>query len=633
MGRYRKRELAKSVVLLTLLVASVLQVGVLWNDTGAAFPFFSNYHVPTSAIPVAESEEAPAEGALALAPYRISVCDGEGSHYIVSRRGDVYAAFADAELEFLEDVLRGRSLRNDMPLEAWGEIATRRGIMFEFAVPIRLDVLKWAVNFYNVATGAPGEIRKIMVTADESAEVARLTGESDRYGAIYVQTADRVMLYSSRSEGQSDIQRLLADGLDSAIGEEAQAADEAGQTQAGAAGAAGGGASGVALGVVSGGATRTTSASLRYTTVFEHAKDWLWLYEPDVLGVMSEPDEGMFRKLRRAAPADVRDRQELEQIILGNDIYSYTRSTDNNNIVSFRNITSVYRLYPGGFMDYRYTPATQPNEKGALVSALQTASAFVQNIEAQLLGSANLYLSGVYDNESDLTYMFTFDYIFDDYPVFFKYTLRQGDDTVTLRHAVTIAATENRAVSCQWMLVDLFFGSDTKQMQASFDTIALPGTGGGGEAGDAGGGGGGGEAGDAGSGENSALQGMQWDAAAVFGMRPYEARALLEQWPIEIGDAPIAGGAPRAPGPPGVPGTSEPVGAAEASDAPPTADLPGIAGIAGMKIVDVSIAFFIDMDAENASESTWPSWALSMYAGEQQAGLSQIEAPMQEGPR
>jgi hypothetical protein len=194
-------------------------------------------------------------------------------------------------------------------------------------------------------------------------------------------------------------------------------------------------------------------------------------FSPDVFCIVEGPKTNDFRRIRHTSPAAVRDKSELENIILSRDIYSYNRSLDTNDTIVFKNITSIYRLYINGFMEYNYIPLTLPGDKGSVTAALENAAAFILNIERQLLGSADLILSGIYDGDSDLTYRFTFDYIIDDFPVYFHFEQIQGDPIIEYKNAITIHANENRTVSCQWMLVDLFFASDMKTMQVYFDRI------------------------------------------------------------------------------------------------------------------------------------------------------------------
>ena len=217
----------------------------------------------------------------------------------------------------------------------------------------------------------------------------------------------------------------------------------------------------------------TDAGNIRYMTINEVGGGRFPAFSPDVFCIVEGPKTYDFRRIRYTAPTDVRDKSELENIILASDIYSYNRSIDYNDTLVFKNMTSIYRLYKDGFMEYNYIPLTQPGEKGSLTAALENAVAYILNIERSLLGSADMILSGISENDTGLTYRFTFDYIIDDYPVYFRYEQMQGDSITEYRNAITIDANANRVVSCRWMLVDLFFATDTKKLQIYFDKIEV----------------------------------------------------------------------------------------------------------------------------------------------------------------
>ncbi|MDR3119782.1 MAG: hypothetical protein LBU58_00330 [Clostridiales bacterium] len=604
-----------------------------------------------------------------LSPYRVTICDGgqrtqktQKTHYPVSRKSELFAVLMERCRSLYEDILVVPPEQPTLPVDDWGGLVSERSVLVEFRAPIRQDVIKWLTDRYNIATEAPGEMRKLLIVPEDNAGKQQV--------CLYVLTQDRVVRVRSQSVGYFEIQKLISDGIQlfgggtdngtaggSADGDEAgggaedevaegegevsetlsptvrptpeptarptpasetsaetseavptdssstapttsEADSEAATAEASeavptdtsstaptpepaaaptetlatpAAFAATSSAtqaatserspSFAAFAPLPGAATApavtpaasTSGApaddssgdpiddsstapatplptipptplptasptptplpafaqlpglapqipllqgpvqetptpnigigpldsevrdggSLRYMTINEVGGGRFPLFAPDVFCVVEGPKTAEFKRLKYTAPTGVRDKEELENIILGSDIYSYNRSLDYNDTLVFKNITSIYRLYKDGFMEYNYIPLTQASEKGSLPAALEHAVASVLNIERQLLGSADLILSGVYENESDLTYRFTFDYIIDDFPVYFQYSQKQGDSAVTYRNAITVIANGTRTVSCRWMLVDLFFASETRSMQMYFDQIEV----------------------------------------------------------------------------------------------------------------------------------------------------------------
>ncbi|MDR1439300.1 MAG: hypothetical protein LBJ10_04615 [Clostridiales bacterium] len=372
-------------------------------------------------------ELSPA-AAVILNPYKITICDGEETHYLLPRGSELFSAVVGNGRHFYEEILSRKPAR-DLAAADWADLVTRRSILIEFKIPIRQDVLKWAIDLYNTALNTPQDMRKLLIVPDDSAGKPAIS--------LYVLSSDKITQFSLDSSDFAGVRTLLNENLRALGGEGAQ-------------------------------------NIVQYKTIGEFGGSSFPGFRSDVLCVVDGQKTNIYRKLKYSAPTDIRDKGDLEDIVLGNDIYSYNRSLDYSNTLVFKNITSIYRLRKDGFMEYSYTSPIQPFEKGGLVGALRSATEFVLNIETQLLGGADLYLSGIYENESDLTYRITFDYILDDYPVFFQYLQKQGDSTLTYQNAINVLANESRTISCKWTLVDLFFGTDVKRMQTYFQTIDSP---------------------------------------------------------------------------------------------------------------------------------------------------------------
>jgi hypothetical protein len=302
----------------------------------------------------------------------------------------------------------------------------RRSILVEFKVPVRQDMLKWAISLYSTASNAPQQMDKLLIVPDES-------GPAGPAVSLFVLAGGKIVQFRSASADCARLGGQLDENLE-------------------------------ALG-------RGDQNVASYKMISEFGGSRFPGFRGDVFCVVDGQKTNIYRKLKYTAPTDVRDKSELENIILGNDVYSYSRSVDFSDTLVFKNITSLYRLGKDGFMDYSYTSAAQPFEKGSLVGALSNAIEYVLNIETQLLGGAELYLSGVYESDSDSAYRFTFDYILDDYPIYFQYLQKQGDSTLVYQNAISVAASESRTISCKWTLVDLFFGTDVKRLQTYFQTI------------------------------------------------------------------------------------------------------------------------------------------------------------------
>jgi len=425
-------------------------VGFLWRDFRKfSIPFISGATpFSISAAPINLNvaggletgvqpgrSEADADGfaSIILSPYRITVSDGgrntQGSqktHYQVPRRSDLFYSLNARCRAFFEDVVFTTPEPGEIQAGRWGDLVSERGILFEYRAPIPQDIVKWLVRrgaSATGATGAPAEIEKILILPEENAGRQSV--------CLYVLSGDSIYRVFTQSVSYTDMQRLINDSLS------------------------------------------ILSDGVSYITINEIGGGRFPGFSPDVFCIVEGPKTNDFRRIKHTAPAAVRDKSELENIILSSDIYSYSRTVDINDTIVFKNITSIYRIYSDGLMEYNYIPLTLPADKGGVAAAMENAAAYILNIERQLLGGADLVLSGIYADESELSYRFTFDYIADDFPVYFRYEQAPGDTAGGYQNAITITANANRTLSCRWMLVDLFFASETKKLQVYFDRIEV----------------------------------------------------------------------------------------------------------------------------------------------------------------
>jgi len=408
-------------------MTSLLQVGFLWVDFNNTLPFSSLARITAEPQPSGVAADAPASGAVLLNPFKMFVCDGNETHYRVNRASDVFAQLAGMGQGLFEEILTQKPAADPIPRADWPAlVSAKRGFLLWYHTPVQRDAALWAVNLGAAAQEAPGEVQRLLVVPEEPG------GE----GAVmlYALTGGDILCYRSYIAPFEAVRDAVANAINAAL----QDAD-----------------------------------APRFKTVAEFGGASFSGYAPDVACVVDGGKARIFPGLHYSAPSDtgIRDKTALDHIILGNDIYSYNRSVDYSDTFVFKNTSNIYRLYQNGFMEYNYTPAIHELQKGAMAEALANALNFVYNIEQQLLGSASLYLSGVYEDESGLSYRFTFDYILDDYPVYFNYRDERGDMVYEYANAITVQANGERVVSCQWMLVDLFFGSAGQRLLTYFETI------------------------------------------------------------------------------------------------------------------------------------------------------------------
>jgi len=416
-----------------LLISSIVQAGVLWSENNESFtpPFV---FVPAANPgPAVRSSRPQADlsgiASVVLNPWRVTVCDGgtyaQTAHFPITRNSELFSTLNARCRAFFAEAASIAPV-TELPAEQWGGLVSSRGILAEFKADIPLEVVGWLTGRDNPPQNAPAGINKLLILPEDDAGVQGVY--------LYVLSNDRIYRILSASSNFFDISKLINDSL----------------------------------------AELDADASVRYMTIGEVGGGRFPYFAPDVFCTVEGPKTSHFRRIRYASPVGVRDNSELENIILGSDIHSYNRSVDFDDALVFRNVTSVYRLYGNGLMEYSHLPLPQPADKGSVAAALENAAAYVLNIETRLLGSAELALSGVYDMESDSQYRFTFDYIIEGTPVYFwagQAAVNAPDAGGGRQNAVSICANANRVLSCRWILVDLFFSSESKPFRIYFDSV------------------------------------------------------------------------------------------------------------------------------------------------------------------
>ena len=148
---------------------------------------------------------------------------------------------------------------------------------------------------------------------------------------------------------------------------------------------------------------------------------------------------------------------ELADIILGIKKDSYNRESFTDS-AQFKNSDSIYTIYRNGLLDYRYIPGGN-SEKGSEDAALMNAYKFLDGIRQVNDTKGVLYLSAA-DSSKVGKYVFKFDYLINESPVFFNESLDKG--ATSIQNAITIEANDKRVLKCTWMLRDLSLESVEK---------------------------------------------------------------------------------------------------------------------------------------------------------------------------
>ena len=159
---HKKQEFLKSIILSILVLASLLQVGILWGyqSHGLPFNFLSAFFSTMGANSLVDIDKAKGEYFL---PYQVIVSEGfDASHWIVARKTDTYNKLWNEAKSYLKDILGSKT--EIVPTdELWGDIVTKKAVIFEFKANIKLNLMDFFLDIPNATSNFPSGITKIAI--------------------------------------------------------------------------------------------------------------------------------------------------------------------------------------------------------------------------------------------------------------------------------------------------------------------------------------------------------------------------------------------------------------------------------------------------------------------------------------
>lgn len=401
----KKKERFKSYILLILILTSFIQVGILWDYQNHGLPInFLSGIFGNAGLAFSDADDAAREGF--FVPYRISVSNGDESHWVISRNDDLYRRLWDEAKEYLRDVLASRQAQQSMASDEWGNLVIKKVFVFEFKFNIKYDLLKWFLNAPGTQAAESRGLYKMVISPGENVNENKIT--------IYILDDAGIRVYAVplRKNGMSyrDYENIISK-LEQAKDREFK--------------------------------EYTLAQELRLTGKFA--------ISPDVLCVV-KGSEYKFREywnISFGVPEKLSNLDEVAHAVLGSEKDSYDRYTDIHKTIVFKNLDNIYRVYSDGLLEYKYIPGPEGVEKGDMSAAFVNAARFVNRARQLLDSKAGIYISRV-EVKQDV-YQFIFDYKIGDYPIFMDYGPR-GKDREPVKNAIVIEANSKRIIKSRWIL-------------------------------------------------------------------------------------------------------------------------------------------------------------------------------------
>ena len=400
--RHISKERIKSIAITSLLITSLIQVGILWGYQSQGTP--TNFLRGIFGWQNQAMTDDSAREKL-FTPDRLIISNGERSHWLISRQNALFKLITDEAGVYLKDIAGG-NLARSKPSEDWGSISSKQGFILEFKTAIGPDMLKWFTGISKVSGDAP-VVLKMMIkpdSIDESLSEVYILGPNGELGSYSVNSVERL-------QSMQEMLTVFEDGVDS---------------------------------------------YRNYISIRDNNFDSEMPFAPDVLFIVKSPGVWPYYQLEAAVPARLTNDNELADIMLGSEKDRYNKN-EYEGFLQYTNTENMYKVYDNGYLSYKYLADASLSEKGGIGDALMKAYVFISRLDKLTNMKADIYLSGV-DYSHQGFYRFMFDYRFNDLPVFVDLKSKVIDGG-SAENAITINVSSKRVLRCDWILRDFSQGA------------------------------------------------------------------------------------------------------------------------------------------------------------------------------
>lgn len=423
------KERLKIWILITLIITSLMQVGILWNYQNYGFPtdVFSVFSLGMSTSNSLEDYERVIRDKYFL-PSKIILSAGyDNPRWIVDRQSSDYDELWQEARFYLESAMLSKPVQR-LDVDEWGRLMAARSVIFEFSSNISKHLLAWFLDESGVASGAISGVYKMIILPEENLNynlnTVYLRDESSIYKYI-IQFPEGMMdrssygvLFSRYEKDENLIQYSLL--------KEKYNIDSIGKD---------------VLGVIKG------QGYKRYNSI-----------------VCNLPE--IFKT------GDIYDSSDVDKIadaVLGSEKYGYDRSWDSDNAIEFKTLNNIYRIFNDGLLDYRFLSGAAASDKGSVGDAFLKAAMFLEQMEP-ISSNPDVGLSLTKIEETHAYYRFYFDYTVSGIPVVVDYKPQHADET-NLNNAFVIEANSKNVLKGYGILRKFEKGIESKLYNIMFTDL------------------------------------------------------------------------------------------------------------------------------------------------------------------
>jgi hypothetical protein len=412
------KERIKNIIILILVVAGILQVGILvgyqsqWTPTN----FIRGLLNPPLQISISDVEARER----LFTPNRLILSNGE-KLCVINKADEIYENLWVKVQGELQSIVKG-AVSVKSYSEIWDSLVVKKGIIIDFGYPIKPELLKWFLGEPKMNMDIP-DILKILINPDIVDPNTGVIYICDSNGKVY--ESDTV---------------IFGTGLN--LDEEYVS--------------------------VSG------SGKYRLYNTFRSANiDTAQDAPGDILFVNSSPRYWTYYEYSCRIPARAMKSYEFAMIVLGNEKDRYNVSKSKTDDMIQYEYNSIYRFYSDGCLTYQNPDTVDSSGKEGMSSALLNTYKFINRINQLSDSAADIVLT---DIETDKTrqgvYDISFDYYLKGMPVRFGSDVRVGNGD-KLVHAVNIQADSKKVLKCEWLLRDFTQSGKNNYNDRFIDLMSL----------------------------------------------------------------------------------------------------------------------------------------------------------------
>ena len=421
------REKLKTYIIFILVLTSLIQVGILWGyqEHGLPTNFLQAIFKPSE---LSQSEIDRMAREEFFQPYRLVLSSGDLAHWIIGSGDAMYGKVWNGSKEYIKSAILSKP---QVSTESWDELVTRKGIFLDFKLNVDVNLMKWLLGMGSSSGSGEGltGIHKVFIVPRD--------GITSSLDTVYILDGETVYKYivnvNSEDLNRETFERYLVE-----LSEDAK------------------------------------YDTKKYWVIkeFDPMGRLSFSYSPDIPCVVEMPLERHYFTLSYSIPGKMEsmDENELANLILANEQYSFDRTIGMDDTVIFKNQNSIYKVYSDGLMEYTYISSTGHSDKEDIGKAFSNAYGFISRLGKSLIPKNKIYLTNVNIKGGVSSFEFTFNYMVDNVPVFIEYNTLFGEKD-KINDAIVIEADSRRVLSCRWLMRDIQKNGKKVKYNVGFNSI------------------------------------------------------------------------------------------------------------------------------------------------------------------